>query len=401
MFSSCIKDLEEEGIFETTTIKGSVLEEGKETPIINISVKLTDGVNVPQNTFTDNNGEFTLSVTNEQISKGFYISIEADSIYTPKTVKLDAIKYGSKDFDIGTIYIIGANLPIVTTKALTNITATSVQTGGEVQDDGKSFVTTRGVCISVNQYPTINDMHTTDGNGTGEFISIINNLTENTLYYIRAYATNGTGTAYGEQIAFTTADGLPTIITGDITDIAATSIACSGNVTDDGGFAVTEKGVCWSTTMNPTITNNHTTDGNGIGKFVSNVTNLHANTTYFIRAYAKNKAGISYGEQKIFTTLSGLPTVTTDEVTNITSSSATCGGYITLDGGFSVTARGVCISTSPNPTINNTHTNDGTGTGKFISYLTNLSSNTTYYIRAYATNSAGTSYGKEISFTTK
>ncbi|MBR6775667.1 MAG: DUF1566 domain-containing protein [Bacteroidales bacterium] len=95
-----------------------------------------------------------------------------------------------------------------------------------------------------------------------------------------------------------------------------------------------------------------------------------------------------------------LPTVTTNDVTNITSSSATCGGNVTFDGGFDITARGVCWSTNPNPTINDNKTSDGNGTGSFTSSITGLTANITYYVRAYATNEKGTSYGEQRSFTT-
>ncbi|MBO6050716.1 MAG: choice-of-anchor J domain-containing protein [Bacteroidales bacterium] len=95
-----------------------------------------------------------------------------------------------------------------------------------------------------------------------------------------------------------------------------------------------------------------------------------------------------------------LPVVSTNTVTNITSTSASCGGNVTSDGGSTVTARGVCWSTSQNPTISNNHTSNGSGTGSFNATLTGLSAYTTYYVRAYATNSKGTSYGSQKSFTT-
>jgi len=94
-------------------------------------------------------------------------------------------------------------------------------------------------------------------------------------------------------------------------------------------------------------------------------------------------------------------TLTTVEVSNITDTTATSGGNITDDGGSTITARGVCYSTSPNPTIADFTTSDGTGTGTFTSNLTGLSPNTTYYVRAYATNAVGTAYGNEISFSTQ
>lgn len=95
------------------------------------------------------------------------------------------------------------------------------------------------------------------------------------------------------------------------------------------------------------------------------------------------------------------PILTTKTVTNIGQLTATSGSNITSDGGAPVTARGVCWSTSQNPTIAHSKTTDGTGTGEFSSSITGLAANTTYYVRAYATNSVGTCYGEEVSFKTK
>ena len=94
------------------------------------------------------------------------------------------------------------------------------------------------------------------------------------------------------------------------------------------------------------------------------------------------------------------PTVTTTAISEIDKTTATGGGNVTADGGAEVTARGICWSTSQNPTISGSHTTDGTGTGSFTSAMTGLTASTTYYVRAYATNSAGTAYGEEVSFTT-
>ena len=94
------------------------------------------------------------------------------------------------------------------------------------------------------------------------------------------------------------------------------------------------------------------------------------------------------------------PTLTTTAISNIDKNTATGGGNVTADGGATVTARGICWSTSQNPTVDGSHTTDGTGTGSFTSSMTGLTANTTYYVRAYATNSAGTAYGEQVSFTT-
>jgi uncharacterized protein (TIGR02145 family) len=98
---------------------------------------------------------------------------------------------------------------------------------------------------------------------------------------------------------------------------------------------------------------------------------------------------------------SGIPVLSTTEVTDITQTTAKSGGNITSDGGTTVTARGVCWNTGQTPTISDNKTEDGTGAGSFTSSITDLEPNTTYYVRAYATNSAGTGYGSAMSFTTQ
>ena len=293
-------------------------------------------------------------------------------------------------------------LPTVTTSYVSNITISTAICGGNVTSDGNGTVTARGVCWSTNPNPTINDNKTNNGSGTGTFTSNLTNLTENTTYYVRAYATNEKGTSYGEERSFKTEEmTLPTVTTSYVSNITISTAICGGNVTSDGNGAVTARGVCWSTSPNPTINDNKTNNGSGTGSFTSNLTNLTENTTYYVRAYATNEKGTSYGEERSFKTEEmTLPTVTTSYVSNITISTAICGGNVTSDGNGTVTARGVCWSTSPNPTINDNKTSDGSGTGTFTSNLTNLTDNTTYYVRAYATNEKGTSYGEEKSFKT-
>jgi hypothetical protein len=129
---------------------------------------------------------------------------------------------------------------------------------------------------------------------------------------------------------------------------------------------------------------------------------LSSNTTYYVRAFATNSTGTSYGNQVSFNTGQGasLPTVTTQTVNSITQNSAVSGGDVTNAGGSSVTSRGICYYTSPNPTTSNLVVNSGSGTGAFTSNMSALSSNTTYYVRAFATNSTGTSYGNQVSFNT-
>jgi hypothetical protein len=266
----------------------------------------------------------------------------------------------------------------------------------------------RGVCWSTLLNPTVAlSTKTTDGTGAGTFSSAIAGLSAGTIYYVRAYATNSVGTAYGNQVQFTTqtATSIATLSTNAITNVGQTTATGGGNVSTDGGASVFARGVCWSTTQNPTIDlTTKTVDGIGTGSFNSSITGLIANTTYYVRAYAINSLGAAYGSQVQFTTLQAaiLPTISTSTVVSISQNSANSGGAITSDGGSTVSARGVCWSTSPNPTVSlSTKTTDGTGTGSFTSSISGLAPTTTYYVKAYATNALGTSYGAELTFTTQ
>lgn len=195
---------------------------------------------------------------------------------------------------------------------------------------------------------------------------------------------------------------VPTLTTSEVTEITSSNAISGGTITDNGGAAVTVRGVCWSTSPNPTTDDNKTEDGAGSGNFTSNITGLQPDTKYYVRAYATNSAGTAYGNQLEFTTALGigLPVVTTEAVTEIDRHTAVSGGEVISDGGGEITARGVCWSTSPDPTIDDEKTEDGDGLGSFVSNISNLLSDTRYYLRAYATNEAGTGYGDELEFTT-
>ena len=195
---------------------------------------------------------------------------------------------------------------------------------------------------------------------------------------------------------------VPTVVTSAVTQITETTAVVGGNVTNDGGAAVTERGICVATVSNPTTSNAKVTAGSGTGSFTCNLTGLQANTTYYVRAYAVNSKGTSYGVEVSFTTNKTvvLPTVTTSTITKFTQTTAVAGGNVTSDGNGTVTERGVCISTMPDPTIANTKFTEGYGKGSFTHVVTGLQANTTYYVRAYAVNSKGTAYGEEVSFTT-
>ncbi len=203
-----------------------------------------------------------------------------------------------------TIVFIFTSLPTLTTTAITSITDTTATSGGNVTSDGGATVTARGVCWSTTTNPVATGNHTTNGAGTGIFTSNITGLSASTVYYVRAYATNSVGTAYGNELTFTTATPVtvPVVTTTAVSSITSLTANSGGNVTSDGGATVTTRGVCWSTTTNPVATGNHTTNGTGTGTFTSNITGLTPSTVYYVRAYATNSVGTAYGNEVFFTT---------------------------------------------------------------------------------------------------
>lgn len=197
---------------------------------------------------------------------------------------------------------------------------------------------------------------------------------------------------------------LPIVSTLTVTNTVSTTAISGGTITSDGGYTVTARGVVYSTNENPTITDSKTIDGIGSGNFMSTIYNLTPATIYYIRAYATNSKGTSYGNEVIITTAgaTNLPILTTTAITNNIFPRAITGGVITSDGGSAITTRGVVWSSTTNPTVPSTNkTIDGSGIGTFASTITNLNvaPGSTVYLRAYATNAYGTSYGNEITFT--
>src|ERR1035437_4952965 len=193
--------------------------------------------------------------------------------------------------------------PIISTTVTSAIIQTTATSGGNITSDGGATVTAKGVCWNTSASATVANSKTSDGTGTGIFTSSITGLTASTVYFVRAYATNSAGTAYGNEISYmTTAATVPIISTTVTSAITQTTATSGGNITSDGGATVTAKGVCWNTSASATVANSKTSDGTGTGIFTSSIASLTAGRVYYVRAYATNSVGTAYGSSILFTT---------------------------------------------------------------------------------------------------
>jgi len=208
-----------------------------------------------------------------------------------------------KDADKGSGYYVrcvkGAALPTVITADMTDISETHAIAGGKLVRTGGAGILSKGVCWSTMELPDIQDQKVETSISSASYDCPLKGLVAGTIYFIRAYATNSAGTAYGEQKQFVTAGTpkLPVLLTGEISDITGSSAAVGGSLMAYGGSMVSERGVCWNTKGKPLITDHKVPDFEGNSIFTCYLPELNPGTTYFVRAYAKNSAGVAYGKK--------------------------------------------------------------------------------------------------------
>lgn len=297
---ACVKDLEKEGIYYETEIIGTVVENSSNAPVPNIKVKVTDGDHIHASAITGADGTFSLNVNFSEVNKKYYLLLDGSPNLPTKQEQLRG--FGNKVYDYKLLVLYDktdeALLPQVTTGMVSNIMTTTATVNGAVSSNGGHSLTERGICYATHQSPTVDDMRSTAGAELGTFSCNLTGLQTNVTYYVRAYATNTIGTAYGEQKSFTP-DGLPSVTTTE-PSFSGTTVTTGGNVTSDGGSAVTARGVCYGTTPYPDLSSahHHTVNGGGTGTYASTFNITNGGSTYYIRAYATNANGTSYGEQK-------------------------------------------------------------------------------------------------------
>ncbi|MGD2086786.1 MAG: hypothetical protein PVH61_11445 [Candidatus Aminicenantes bacterium] len=297
----------------------------------------------------------------------------------------------------------GTNTPTATTNAASGIGSTGATLNGLVNANGASTTVTfeYGTSTAYGKTATADQSPVTGTTDTA-VTSTISGLIGATTYHYRVVAQNAFGTTTGADMIFLTSGSSPIAITDAATSVGPPTATLNGtiNAQNDSTTVTFEYGP--TTAYGSTVAAAPSpVTGNTDTAVSSTLTGLTQGVTYHYRVVGQNAFGTTNGADMTFTTGTiTVPTVSTRIITDVTTSSAASGGNVTDEGMGTVTAKGVCWSTSPGPTIANSTTNDGSGLGAFSSSITGLSENTTYYIRAYATNSAGTGYGVQRSFTT-
>ena len=317
-------------------------------------------------------------------------------------------------FEVRPMYGFRLVVPVVRTDDLISSTSTSMVVGMTVRWKGRYGISSSGICYmestEAGEPTTSNSKVYSGSTREGTFEITLSSLSENTSYKVRAFAVdNNSTTVYGATKTFSVAM-IPEVETYDATNIQIDSADVGGNVISSGGRTVSNRGIAWNYNyLNqwPDINwDNVIQCGSGLGEFFTTIDNLSYNYVVY-RAYAVNTMGVAYGERKYFTPAypaGAVPTITTNSVTVTGETTATCGGNVTDQGDAVVTRRGVCWQDEaygPYPTPDTAFfTEDGTGTGSFTSYLTNLNPATSYIVRAYAENQYGYGYGVSRSFLT-
>lgn len=292
----------------------------------------------------------------------------------------------------------------LTTSAAYDIIHNEATVAGSISYYGGNTIVERGVCWSIDKNPTISNSHKASSDKNARFEVRIDGLSELTNYHVRAYViTANDNIYYGNDMTFSTTHEihLPQAATTTVSNIGTTYATFYSSITGDGDGNISDCGFCYSRTPNPTVYGNKVSLGKKSGTFVTTVKDLTENTTYYVRSYVINEAGVAYGEEVNFATLEILlPTLSDITLNTVTHRSASWTARILSANNGNVTDAGFVYSTSPNPGMTNHKISTGGATDMNVRINT-LSPQTTYYVRAYATNEKGTAFSKELVFTTK
>lgn len=299
--------------------------------------------------------------------------------------------------------------PTVALQIVDNVTYSSATFKGAIASIGSAKVTKHGFCWSTSEKPTVSSTgicNLGDSEKAKDFTYNASSLEPSTTYYVRAYAENAEGISYSNQMKFQTkgTPQLATVETGTVSNVQATQVQIAGNIISLGNTeGLSQYGHVWNTKQSPTVSNNKTQLGSteSTGTFNSTLTGLNPNTTYYVRSYAVNSVGTSYGNEVSFTTSYADVVLSTGSINNITHNTATCNASITSKGGHTITEKGFCWGASSKPTLSNNSITSSSTSDTFSANISGLSESTTYHIRAYVKTEDGkTFYGNDVAFST-
>ena len=298
-------------------------------------------------------------------------------------------------------------LATVETREMTDVAGTTATANGavtnlgnvtKVSQHGHIWGETKELTVKLSTKTELGEL-----DAPASFSSELTGLSLNHDYYVRAYATNEKGTAYGEVIPFKTTTGdlsLPALAAVSVSGVTTQGATLQSRITDEGKGTISDCGFCWSTNPEPTIEQESISCKPSGNVFGTKLEGLKDGTKYYVRAYAVNELGAGYSETVEFTTTKvELPTWGAVSVSNVGKTKADVAATLTSDGNADITEMGVCWSTQPEATIYDTKLVCPTG-DRISTQVTGLQGLTTYYLRAYAQNSAGIAYSEEVSFTT-
>ena len=347
--------------------------------------------------------ETALKVNQPYSQDAFSIDVEKLDVYTKYYVMAYATNSAGTTYSDVATFTTDSSYPTVQTVGATDINSQGATLSGSVLSDNGASITERGfVYMQGTGTPTTDSYKLKVSGKTGEYTGSLSGLEPNKKYSFRAYAINSKGTAYGEVMSFLTVTGLPKVSAVDVSKIASTSATLTADVTDHGGETVSEVGFYYS--LDPAVDDETAVKvvKNYAGAaFSESLSNLEIFTTYYVKAYAVNSAGVAYSTVVSFKTLADVPVVQTLGASEVSSEGATLSGTVVTDNGAAIKERGfVWMQGDGTPTTSNSKLQASGTTGDFTAALTGLEPNKKYSFRAYAVNSMGTAYGAVMTFST-
>ena len=372
-----------------------------------------------------NNGSgnisYTITPSNNWIklsrSTGTFTKTENITVSVDRTSLSEGDHYGNLILTIGEdkfIIPVRMNIPskekpTVALQIVDNVTYSSATFKGAIASIGSAKVSKHGFCWSTSEEPTVSSTgicNLGDSEKAKDFTYNTASLEPSTTYYVRAYAENIEGISYSNQMKFQTTGTpqLATVETGAVSNIQSTQAQITGNIISLGNTdGLSQYGHVWNTKQSPTISNSKNQLGSteSTGTFNSTLTDLSPNTKYYVRSYAVNSVGTSYGNEVSFTTSYADVVLSTGSINNITHNTATCNASITSKGGHTITEKGFCWGASSKPTLSNNSITSSSTSDTFSANISGLSESTTYHIRAYVKTEDGkTFYGNDVAFST-